>query len=168
MSMDETVTASLSVDEAILVSAIAHRWEVRRQLKFENVSEYFALRTVGLRLSSQDAVARHLWGADGEDPNEARLNAERCAAERIADRLRAQGWPSEWFERYPPRAHVEVGYEYKLIATADANTNDFALLVTRFIQHLAKQMSLAEGRTTEAVQRDLVQSVLERLQQSER
>ena len=163
--MDETVTVSLSVDEAILVSAIAHRWEVQKQLRFENVSEYYSLMKVGNLLSSQDAVARHLWGTAGEEPSEARPNAERHAAEKVANQLRTQGWPPECFERYPPRAYIECGYEYKLMVAADANANDYVSLVTGFVQHLAKQMSISGDKTQEAAQHELSRSVLERLQQ---
>jgi hypothetical protein len=100
---EPAVTVSLSVDEAILLSFIAHRWEVRKRFELTNVSEYFAISSLGGKLFEIEAVVSRIW-KDLPFTEENWDEAAKEAAERVATHLRGFDWPEEWFERYPPSA----------------------------------------------------------------
>lgn len=91
------------------------------------------------------------------------IEAARCAAREVTARLKSQNWPSEWFERYPPRAAVEVGDQYTMLASPDAELGDFALMIARLVQHVSTQLAIRGGRDCQSVQGQLLQHILVRL-----
>jgi hypothetical protein len=157
---ERTVTVSLSVEEAILLSFISHRWEVRHRFELTNVSEYFAIRALGGRLFETEAVVSRVW-KDLALTEEGWDEAAREAAESIANGLREYNWPPEWFEKYPPSAaRLTMGTdEFTIQVLRSAGAEDIGKSIGDVLTTIAEQRCKATGEPIELVLREILDGI---------